>query len=312
MASRASVNPARGHEAAPPRDGAHAPPGRALEQIDARVLSSREFVFNDEDFEALRSLVKSLAGINLGDQKRELVYGRLSRRLRTLGLASFREYRRLLAESPGELVQFVNAITTNLTSFFRERHHFDYLRDEVLRPLAADPRADRRVRIWSAGCSSGEEPYSIAMTVVEALPDLARWDVRILATDLDSDVLARARGAVYPLERMKGVAPGHLTRYFDEQRDGGAASYRVKPEVAARVTFKQLNLMHRLPMKGPLDVIFCRNTVIYFDKDTQRDLFARMALLQRPGDVLILGHSESLFKVSSQYTLIGRTIYRRN
>ncbi|MGH8219273.1 MAG: CheR family methyltransferase [Steroidobacteraceae bacterium] len=279
---------------------------------EGRLLSPREFDFNDADFEALRALVKSLTGIYLGDQKRELIYGRLSRRLRTLGLASFREYRQRLAENADELVQLINAITTNLTSFFREHHHFDYLRDEVLKPLVAAPPANRRIRIWSAGCSSGEEPYSIAMTVIEAIPDLSRWDVRILATDLDSDVLARASAGLYARERMKGVAPGQLLRVFDERRDRGAAGFRVKPEVAALVTFRQLNLTQRLPMKGPLDVIFCRNTVIYFDKDTQRDLFARMAVLQRPTDVLVLGHSESLFRVSDDYTLIGRTIYRRH
>lgn len=279
----------------------------------------REFDFRDEDFEALRTLVKTLTGINLGEHKRELLYGRLSRRLRALKLASFREYRQRVAADPRELVQLVNAITTNLTAFFRERHHFDYLRDEVLRPRAADSSASRRLRIWSAGCSTGEEPYSIAMSLLEALPEVKRWDVRILATDLDSDVLARAACGVYPLERLRSVAPGQLARFFDEQPDRSAAgdraaarSYRVKPEVAALVTFKQLNLMDKLPMKGPLDVIFCRNTVIYFDKDTQRDLFARMAVLQRTGDVLVLGHSESLFMVSDDYTLMGRTIYRRN
>ncbi len=287
--------------------------GRApTSSSEAWLLSVREFSFSDEDFEALRLLVKSLTGINAGEHKRELIYSRLSRRLRALGLTSFRDYRKRVAADPGELVQLVNAITTNLTAFFRERHHFDYLRDEVLRPLAANPRGTRRLRIWSAGCSSGEEPYSIAMTVLDAIADLPRWDVRILATDLDSDVLARARAGVYPLDRLRGLGPGELARFFDERRDHGAAAWRVKPQVAALVTFKQLNLIHALPMKGPLDVIFCRNTVIYFDKDTQRDLFARMAVLQRPGDLLFLGHSESLFKVSTDYTLIGRTIYRRN
>ncbi len=288
---------------------------RPLGSKAGKLLSAaewREFAFRDEDCEALRLLVKSLTGINLGEHKRELIYSRLSRRLRALGLTSFRDYRRRVAADPDELVQLVNAITTNLTAFFRERHHFEYLRDEVLRPLAEDPRSTRRIRIWSAGCSSGEEPYSIAITVLEALPDLPRWDLRILATDLDSDVLARARAGVYPLERVRGLAPSQLARWFDEKRDRGAAAWRVKPEVAALVTFKQLNLMRALPMKGPLDVIFCRNTVIYFDKDTQRDLFARMAVLQRPGDLLFLGHAESLFKVSTDYTLIGRTIYRRN
>jgi len=275
-------------------------------------LVVREFDFRDEDFEALRALVRSLTGISLGEQKRELVYGRLSRRLRALRLASFKEYRALLASDPGELAQLVNAITTNLTAFFRERHHFDYLREHVLRPIAEERRASQRLRIWSAGCSSGEEPYSIAMTVLEALTEDRRRDVRILATDLDSDMLTRARAGAYPPERLTSIGPSRLARFFDQRHDRAAAAWQVKPEVAALVTFKQLNLMHSLPMKGPLDAIFCRNTVIYFDKDTQRDLFARMAVLQRPGALLFLGHSESLFKVSTDYTLIGRTIYRRN
>ncbi len=278
----------------------------------ARSSLQREFAFGDEDFAALRDLVKSLTGINLSDQKRELVYGRLSRRLRALQLASFQQYRKLLAANPQELVQLTNAITTNLTAFFRERHHFDYLREQVLAPIAADPCAARRVRIWSAGCSTGEEAYSIAMTVIEALPDLTRWDVRILATDLDSDVLARARAGIYASERMRGMDPERLGRFFTEHRAGTAVSYQVVPELAALITFKQLNLMHNLPMKGPLDAIFCRNTVIYFDKDTQRDLFRRIAVLQQSGGKLFLGHSESLFQVSDDYTLIGRTVYGRN
>jgi chemotaxis protein methyltransferase CheR len=276
------------------------------------LLRLREFSFGNEDFEALRQLVKSLTGINLSEQKRELIYGRLSRRLRALHLKSFREYRQLLASSPDELVQFSNAITTNLTSFFRERHHFDYLREEVLKPLAANPRARRRLRIWSAGCSTGEEPYSIAMSVIEALPDLTRWDVRILATDLDSDVLARARAGVYDAERVRSLEPQRLARFFSEQREGTGPGYRIAPEVAALISFKQLNLIDKWPMKGPLDVIFCRNTVIYFDKDTQRELFGRIAALQCPGSLLLLGHSESLFQVSADYSLVGRTVYRRN
>jgi chemotaxis protein methyltransferase CheR len=272
----------------------------------------REFAFGDEDFAALRALVKELTGINLTDQKRELVYGRLSRRLRTLNLSSFREYRQLLGSSSDELVQLCNAITTNLTSFFRERHHFEHLCEHVLLPLAADARASRRVRIWSAGCSSGEEPYSIAMAVAETLPDLARWDIRILATDLDSNVLERARRGVYSAERVAGVDAARLKRFFVAEPDRSGVSYRVAEPLRALITFKQLNLVRRLPMRGPLDAIFCRNTVIYFDKDTQRELFARIAVLQRPGQLLFLGHSESLFKVSDDYTLIGRTVYRRN
>lgn len=273
----------------------------------------REFSFADDDFNALRALVRQHTGISLSDAKRELVYGRLSRRLRALGLGSFSEYTSMLVEEPEgrEMVEFCNAITTNLTSFFREAHHFDYLREHVLEPLAERP-GRQRVRIWSAGCSSGEEPYSIAMTVREALPEPGRHDVRILATDLDSDVLARARAGVYAADRLNGMSRQRISAFFREQPGPSGARYSVTRELAELITFNQLNLMHELPVRGPFDVIFCRNVVIYFDKETQRDLFRRFAQLQRPGDILFLGHSESMFKVCDAYTLVGRTIYRRN
>jgi chemotaxis protein methyltransferase CheR len=283
----------------------------AIAGRDPHLLRLREFSFGEEDFQALRALVKSLTGINLSDQKRELVYGRLTRRLRALQLRSFAEYRERLKGDHQEVAELCNAITTNLTSFFREPHHFQYLRDRVLAPLAADPRGTRRLRIWSAACSTGEEPYSIAMTVLEAIPDLGRWDVRILATDLDSDVLERGRRGVYPADRIGNLSPERLQRFFTPRQEAGGICHQVTPELAALVTFKQLNLIHTLPMRGPLDAIFCRNVVIYFDKDTQRELFARVARLQRPGDLLFLGHSESLFKVCDSYALIGKTIHRR-
>jgi chemotaxis protein methyltransferase CheR len=272
----------------------------------------REFAFGNEDFEALRTLVKQITGINLSDQKRELVYGRLARRLRALQLKSFAEYRELLSRDGGrEIAELCNAITTNLTAFFREPHHFDYLRDQVLLPLAANAGADRRLRIWSAGCSTGEEPYSIAMTVLEAIPDLRRWDIRILATDLDSEVLQRGHRGMYAADRVRGLNSQRIARFFTQRQERDGSYFQVSPEVASLVTFKQLNLMHPLPMKGPLQAIFCRNVIIYFDKETQRDLFARVSRLQRPGQLLFLGHSESLFKVSEDYTLIGRTVHRR-
>lgn len=279
--------------------------------LESTGIRLREFAFSEEDFQALRALVKSLTGIHLTEQKRELVYGRLTRRLRALRLRSFADYRDLLGRDAQELTELCNAITTNLTSFFREPHHFQYLRDQWLAPLMADARSKRRVRIWSAACSSGEEPYSIAMTLLESLPHPERWDVRILATDLDSEVLERARRGVYPAERLTGLSAERQARFFHETQDGRPGSRQINPDVAALITFKQLNLMQSLPMKGPLDVVFCRNVVIYFDKDTQRDLFARISQLQRPGDLLFLGHSESLFKVSESYALIGKSIYRR-
>jgi chemotaxis protein methyltransferase CheR len=273
---------------------------------------AREFAFSDEDFNALRTLVKTHTGINLTDQKRELVYGRISRRLRTLNLHSFRDYRELLSDESGkEFAEFCNAITTNLTSFFRESHHFEYVRDHILVPRLNDAKGSRRVRIWCAGCSSGEEPYSLAMTIRETIPDASRWDIRILATDLDSDVLARGERGVYGADRVREMSPARRSRFFRETTHNGQPAFAVAPELRELITFKQLNLMTPFPMKGPLDAIFCRNVVIYFDKDTQRDLFARMARLQESGATLFLGHSESLFKVSTDYALIGKTIYRR-
>ena len=280
-----------------------------MSESDARV---REFQFTDGDFQALRSMVKEMTGINLAESKRELVYGRVSRRLRALGLSSFAAYRELLKSGDGsELVAFCNALTTNLTSFFRESHHFDYLRDQFLVPRREAGRRSDRIRIWSSACSSGEEPYSIAMVVAETIPDWQRWDIRILATDLDSDILARAERGSYNADRVKGMDPKRMSRFFTEVRGSTEAAYQVIPELAKLITFKQINLMHDLPMPGPLDVIFCRNVVIYFDKDTQRGLFSRISKLQRPGDLLMLGHSETLFKVSDDYSLIGKTIYRR-
>jgi len=279
---------------------------RAVESPDRE----REFAFEPEDFDALRDLIKRNTGISLADSKMEMVYGRISRRLRHLKLYSFADYRRRLESDESESIEFCNAMTTNLTSFFRESHHFDFLRDHVLRPKLGQPDASRRIRIWSAACSSGEEPYSIAMTVREAIPDFKRWDIRILATDIDSQILATARRGVYPAARLEALGERRVRDHF-EPLPGDPGQYRVAPEVASPVTFKQLNLVQPLPMKGPLDAVFCRNVIIYFDKETQKELLGRIAALQRKGDLLFLGHSESLFKVSEDYALIGRTIYRR-
>ncbi len=276
------------------------------------AIQLRDFALEDEDFEGLRRLVRDVTGINLSIAKRELVYARLARRLRALRLRSFAEYRSVLSRDDGtELAHFCNAITTNLTSFFRESHHFDYLGAHVARLAAASPEG-LRLRLWSAGCSSGEEPYSMAMSIMEALPQTYRCDLRILATDIDTEVLAQARRGLYPAERVRAVSPARLARFFTAvpASDGGA--WQVRPELARLITFKQLNLVHPLPMRGPLDAVFCRNVIIYFDKTTQRELFRRIAPLQRPGDLLFLGHSESLYKVSDAWQPEGRTVYRRS
>lgn len=273
-----------------------------------------EFEFADQDFQRIRRIINEIAGISLAEGKRELVYSRLSRRLRQLGLRRFDEYCRLLetgGEDNPELGEFVNALTTNLTSFFRESHHFDFLGKELLPALIRERSlSNRRIRIWSAGCSTGEEPYSIAMVVRETLPAVG-WDVKILATDLDSNVLATADRGVYDANRVKDLSEVRLRRWFQRGRDAQSGQVRVAPELRDLIVFRRLNLMLDWPMSGPFDVIFCRNVVIYFDKPTQRVLFERFADLLAERGHLFVGHSESLFKVTDRFVPLGKTIYRR-
>ena len=272
----------------------------------------QDFELTDNQFDRLRALVREHTGIALSDAKRQLVYGRLARRLRALKLESFGQYIELIERGDGgELEEFVNAVTTNLTSFFREPHHFEYLGREMIPALVSRSNASHRLRIWCCAASTGEEPYSIAMVLREAQERLAGWDVKMLATDLDSAVLATGAAGVYTEDRLKGMDPARVARFFDKGSGPQAGKYRVREELRNLITFKQLNLMNDWPVRGPFDAIFCRNVIIYFDKATQRILFERMAALQRPGDLLFLGHSESLHRVSERYELFGRTIYRR-
>lgn len=273
---------------------------------------SREFEFTDKQFQNIRSLVLEHTGINLSEAKVDMVYSRLARRLRQLDLSSFSEYLDLLAgNDDAEMGSFINSITTNLTSFFRENHHFDYLRTVVLPHLMQRNADSRRIRIWSAGCSTGEEPYSLAITVKETIPDNLGWDVRILATDLDTNVVATGNDGVYSMERVTGLPCDRLKRWF--YRGKGARSGMVRASSALRdmIIFKQLNLMGPWPIKLGIDVIFCRNVVIYFNKDTQRRLFDRYADILIPDGYLFVGHSETLYKVSERFELLGKTIYRR-
>ncbi len=270
-----------------------------------------EFELTDSEFKRLREIVHARTGIALSEAKRELVYGRLARRLRKLKLTSFAEYCQLVESSGSEeLQELTNAITTNLTSFFRENYHFEQLAAEVLPQVTSKRAASRRLRLWSAGCSTGEEPYSISIVLREALARLANWDVKLLATDIDSKVVATAAEGAYASERFKGVPPERVRNWF--QPIAGRPDFSgASAELKALITFKQLNLLDPWPMKGPFDVIFCRNVVIYFDKDTQRGLFDRMADLQEPGGWLFIGHSENLHNVTRRYKLVGRTVYRR-
>ncbi len=271
----------------------------------------RDFEFSDRDFIRIRDLVKQHAGITLTEAKKDMVYSRLSRRLRHLGITSFSEYCRLVEdEASGELVNFTNSITTNLTAFFREQHHFDYLANTLLPRLRKEKAGSRRLRIWSAGCSTGEEPYSLAMTVLENLPAHEHWDVKILATDLDSNVLETAQRGIYTMDRIKGISNQRLKRWFLKGRHNKDA-VRVNPELQELISFRQLNLLRPWPFRGPFDFIFCRNVVIYFDKPTQKILFERYADMLELNSHLFIGHSESLFKVTDRFKLIGQTIYIR-
>lgn len=272
----------------------------------------REFRFTDDDFAFIRRLVGEQTGINLSDGKREMVYGRLARRLRERAIGSFAEYCKLLEGDDGEIMHLVNAITTNLTSFFRENHHFEYLRNTLLPELLELNRHSRRLRIWSAGCSTGEEPYSLAITLKESLPAHNGWDVKILATDIDTNVLDKARRGVYAQDSVRNVPPERVQRWFRRGAGANAGKVQVNPVLQELVRFRQLNLMHESwPMKGRFDAIFCRNVVIYFDKPTQKRLFARYAQALDARRHLFIGHSETLFQICDEFEPVGNTVYRK-
>lgn len=267
-----------------------------------------EFKFEDSEFNFIREIIGEHTGIVLSDVKRNMVYSRLSRRLRALKMNSFSEYCDLLrAEDKNELVNFVNAITTNLTSFFREKHHFEYMKEVLIPQIISQNDGRKRIRIWSAGCSTGEEPYTIAMVLKEAISNISSWDIKVLATDLDSNVVATAKAGIYAEERIEGIE-GSLKKRWFTRKDG---QVQVSSDLKELITFNQMNLMHTWPFKGPFDLIFCRNVVIYFSKDTQRELVSRYADLTKEKGYLFLGHSESLFKVSEHYKLIRNTMYQK-
>ena len=272
----------------------------------------RVFRFTDEDFGFLRKLITAHTRIQVTEMKREMVYGRVSRRLRHLGMTSFAEYCKLLQENlESELGNLINAITTNLTSFFREPHHFDYLRHAAFPTILESNASYRRVRIWSAGCSTGEEAYSIAITAGQACHAFTDWDIKVLGTDIDTNVLDRARRGVYPLADIERLPAAVRQRAFLKGMNGHAEQAKLKEEIRRLVTFLPLNLIEAWPMRGPFDAIFCRNVVIYFDRATQMALFDRFADILTPGGFLFIGHSETLFGISNRFELIGQTIYRK-
>jgi chemotaxis protein methyltransferase CheR len=281
----------------------------------AALKAMREFELTEEDFRFLARQVYELTGIVIHERKRDMLYSRLSRRLRTLNLASFRDYCDYVGGPEGatEIGAMINAVTTNLTHFFRESHHFDHLRDVALPAFAASGRqsGNQKLRLWSAGCSSGEEPYSIAMTVKSAPIDFSRWDLRILATDLDTDMVAKGAAGRYRAADAEGIPAELAAKYTDEVATPAGAEIRMRDGLKQMIAFKQLNLMGDWPMRGPFDAISCRNVMIYFDHATKARLVDRYAEMLRPDGWLYIGHSESLSKVSDRFQLVGRTIYRR-
>ncbi len=265
----------------------------------------REFAFEWADFERLRRLSQAHTGIVVPDSKFEMFYARLTKRLRTLGLSTFRDYADYLdAHRDEEFTHFINALTTNLTAFFREPHHFAFLREQVI--PAAKQAGRKSLRIWSAGCSTGEEPWSIAITLAES-----GMSFDLLATDIDSSVLEQARSGIYPLERLQGVDDATRKRWFLRGKGPQAGKARIKAALRERVDFQRLNLVRPFRHTQPFDVIFCRNVVIYFDKPTKTELVQRFAESLRPDGYLIMGHSETLHGLSNRFRPVGRTIYQK-
>ncbi|SFL92277.1 CheR family methyltransferase [Rugamonas rubra] len=264
----------------------------------------KEFDFNAKDFERVRGLIYKRAGISLADSKQEMVYSRLARRLRATGISSFVKYLDDLEAGRlgDEWEAFTNALTTNLTSFFREAHHFPLLAEHV-------KKLSGPITIWCSAASTGEEPYSIAMTVCEAFNTLTP-PVTIIATDIDTNVLAAGANGVYTLDRLDKMAPERARRFFQKGKGEREGMVRVRPELRQMITFKQLNLLaDSWPISGQFDVIFCRNVMIYFDKATQRKILARFVPLMKPDALLFAGHSENFLYVSESLKLRGKTVY---
>jgi chemotaxis protein methyltransferase CheR len=271
-----------------------------------------EMSLSDREFERIKQRVHRVAGLSLSDSKRTLVVSRLSKIVRTLGLESFDDYLDYLEKTNNAADQqnFVNALTTNLTRFFREDHHFTHLQGYVGSLMAKRPRVGPdgkpRLRIWSAGCSTGQEAYTAALSLLAAYPDLKRWDFRILATDIDTNVIAKAAGGIYPASELNDLS-AERAALFERQGDGAV---RIPAAARQLVSFKALNLMEEWPMKGSFDAIFCRNVAIYFDRQTQSRLFQRLGKALVPEGFLYIGHSENLGTGADAFKSLGKTIFQ--
>jgi chemotaxis protein methyltransferase CheR len=275
-----------------------------LRQEDGPLEQGREFLWSDADFGRIKALIYKKAGISLHDGKHAMVYSRVSRRLRDTGHTSFKSYLDWLEQHDGaEWQDFINALTTNLTAFFREQHHFAVL-DQHLRT-----ERNKNWRIWCSAASTGEEPYSIAITAAEALGPQGSFHID--NSDIDTKVLATAAKGVYKLDGVKGLSPEHLQRFFMRGKGGSAGLMRVKPELQKHMAFQTVNLIEELPYREPFDVVFCRNVMIYFDAATQRKVLERIHRVMKPGGLLFVGHAENFSDAKALFALRGKTVYER-
>ncbi len=276
-------------------------------------LASGEYPLTRRDLAEIAAMIYADAGIYLNESKASLVYSRLSKHIRNLGLKGFREYCQLVSSPAGaaERRDMLSHLTTNFTRFFRENHHFDHLKTDVLPDLLNRAKNGGRVRIWSAACSDGQEPYSIALTVLSMMPNAADYDFRILATDIDPKILALARAGAYDATALETVSPAMRKQWFSETAVNGRQKWQVDDRAKRLITFNELNLMAQWPFKGPFDVIFCRNVVIYFDEPTQMKIWSRFAGMLAPQGHLYIGHSERVSgDAKSVFDNIGITTYR--
>lgn len=277
----------------------------------ASTPKSPEFRMEERDFQEIRRFMRQQAGIEIADDKRNLVYGRVVRVLRAKGLREFSQYLEIVKAGDTEAkTELINALTTNFTSFFREKHHFEFLQQQGIRQMMAAQGASKKLRAWSAGCSSGEEPYTLGMTVLES--DLARagWDFKLLATDLDEDILARAERGVYRSQAIADLSTAQRKRFFYCGTGEQVGYVRVKPELHQLVTFRKLNLMDSWPIRQKFDLIFCRNVMIYFSAETQTQLIRRFAAQLHPHGYLMIGHSETIDGAEDILTRVDKRAYQ--
>lgn len=275
--------------------------------------ASQAYAFTDADFRMIADLANRKYGLYLQTSKKALVYSRLARRLRSLGLKNFKDYCALLDMQEGENEEshLLSALTTNVTHFFRERHHFDQLRQDILPDLVARARSGACVRLWSSACSAGQEAYCIAAMVLDACSDAKSLDIKVLATDVDPEIIEKARAGVYPDDQLEAIPAAYGSMMVDHNA-GPAGYFAMRPELRGLVSFGQLNLIGEWPMKRKFDVIFCRNAAIYFDKQTQGRLWGRFANILAPGGYLMIGHSERLTGDSARFfKTVGITSYQK-